>query len=243
MYKRQFIDSGDVLPEERRAGARTFLERNYAPEMCERMWSQLVRPEQQADQADRDWARDVTICKSCSPHVEKGMLRPATEIRLCDYAVDPVFTITDDDGENLLAMHERWEDHGVEEDDETASATEHLRTRILGRSVDDFAPAVALLTDHEEMVIALVHPLVQVYTIPRTGQLAYVGHICNFRQKVAKFLTSLPIPKKDFPFVMVRPRSFQNRPSTKALFKIDVCKLHDAFLWFCLLYTSDAADE
>ena len=97
--------------------------------------------------------------------------------------------------------------------------------------MQDFASPVALLTDHEEMVIALVHPLVQVYTIPRTGQLAYVGHICNFRQTVAKFLQSLPIPKKDFPFVMVRPRTLRNRPSGKAPFKVDVHKLRAAFHW------------
>ena len=35
---------------------------------------------------------------------------------------------------------------------------------------------MADLTDFEQMVLALVHPLVQVYTIPTTGELAYVGH-------------------------------------------------------------------
>ena len=51
------------------------------------------------------------------------------------------------------------------------------------------------------MVPALVHPLVQVYTIPRTGQLAYVGHICNFRQNVTKFLRTLPVTPTDMPVV------------------------------------------
>jgi hypothetical protein len=225
---RWFIDSLEKSAPERRSGARNFLEHNYAPAVCETIWAQLVRPDHDAD---RDWDRDVTICRSCSPHVEDGKLLGASEIRLCDYAVDPVFTMIDDDGQTLSAMHERWEDHGTDVDDVAACTTEHLRTRILGLSIDDFAPAVALLTDHEEMVIALVHPLVQVYTIPRTGQLAYVGHICNFRQKVAKFLKSLPMPKHEFPFVMVRPRNFKNRPSTKALFKIYVHKLRDAFMW------------
>ena len=41
-------------------------------------------------------------------------------------------------------------------------------------------------------LLALVHPLVQVYTIPKSGQLAYVGHICNFHQKVSEFLSKLP---------------------------------------------------
>ena len=58
------------------------------------------------------------------------------------------------------------------------------RDYVLGLSVNEFAAAVDLLTDSEEMVLALVHPLVQVYTVPTTGQLAYVGHICNFRQQV-----------------------------------------------------------
>ena len=80
-------------------------------------------------------------------------------------------------------------------------------------------------------VLALVHPLVQVYTIPRTGQLAYVGHVCNFRQKLSKFLASLPLPKDEFPFVMVRPRKFHNRPSGKAPFKVNVQKLRSAFAW------------
>ena len=36
---------------------------------------------------------------------------------------------------------------------------------------------VAVLVMAEQMVVALAHPLLQVYTIPRAGQLAYVGHI------------------------------------------------------------------
>ena len=75
--------------------------------------------------------------------------------------------------------------------------------------MEEFAHPVAALTDHEEMVLGLVHPLVQVYTIPRTGQLAYVGHICNFRQKVTKFLTSLPLLPADMPIVHVRPRKYK----------------------------------
>ena len=144
--------------------------------------------------------------------------------------MDPVYIQkpSTQESQALPVFYERWQDH------ELASAHDDAIIHhqfVLGRPVEEFASAVALLTDHEEMVIALVHPLVQVYTIPRTGQLAYVGHICNFRQKVAKFLKSLPIPKKDFPFVMVRPRSLRNRPSGKAPFKVDVHKLRDAFHW------------
>ena len=101
-----------------------------------------------------------------------------------------------------VILLQRWQDNASTSDqgdaelDQSSSQVLIHRQLVIGRSVEDFANAVALLTDHEEMVIALVRPLVQVYTIPRTGQLAYVGHICNFRQKVAKFLKSLPIPKK-----------------------------------------------
>ena len=53
--------------------------------------------------------------------------------------------------------------------------------------------------------LALVHPLVQVYTIPKTGQLSYVGHVCNFHQKVSEFLSSLPTLPCNMPYVKVRP--------------------------------------
>ena len=90
---------------------------------------------------------------------------------------------------------------------------------------------VAPLSDHEEMVSALVHPLVQVYPIPRTGQLAYVGHVCTPRQKVTKCLKSLPVMPADMPVVHVRPRQFKGKPAGRALFKAEVRKRKAAFLW------------
>ena len=81
-----------------------------------------------------------------------------------------------------------------------------VATAVLGRSLTIIAPPLAKLSDFEEMVLALVHPLVQVYTIPSTGELAYVGHVCNFRQHVSHFLSSLPTLPQDMPFVLVRPR-------------------------------------
>ena len=63
-------------------------------------------------------------------------------------------------------------DHETDPDEDASATMDRPQVYILGRMIDDFAPAIALLTDHEEMVIALVHPLVQVYTMPRTGQLA-----------------------------------------------------------------------
>ena len=124
-------------------------------------------------------------------------------MRLCDYVVDPVFTCPSTQGPQ--AAHERFQGASW-----PSSASHADATPVLGLSIDAFSTAVATLTGHEEMVLALVHPLVQVYTIPRTGQLAYVGHICNFRQKVSKFLSSLPTMPQEMPFVQVRPRKYKN---------------------------------
>jgi hypothetical protein len=216
---RWYIDSADGSKQVRRSGVKSFLEANYPADVCESIWIRLVEKPWLEQDLTQYWARDVTICKSCAPHVHDGKLRPPSEIRLADYAVDPVFVTKADDSQTLSAAHERWMDHEIDSDEDTSDTLNRPQMCILGRSVVDFAPAVALLTDHEEMVIALVHPLVQVYTIPRTGQLAYVGHICNFRQKVSKFLSSLPIPKDEVPFVMVRPRRFKNRFPPKHLLK------------------------
>ena len=102
-------------------------------------------------------------------------------MRLCDYVVDPVFTSPSTAGPQFA--HQRYQGACS-----ASSSSDVPSSPVLGLSVDVFAPAIAALTDHEEMVLALVHPLVQVYTIPRTGQLAYMGHIHNLRQKVTKFL-------------------------------------------------------
>ena len=173
--------------------------------------------------ADADRKRYVVLCRSCEPYVEDGVLQNPERTRLCDYAVDPVEVC----GERV---RERWQDHTADVRDEAAGAPPQ-REYILGRSIQDFASAVAALNDGEEMVLSLVHPLCQVYTIPKTGQLAYVGHVCNFRQKVTKFLSSLPTLPCNMPFVRVRPRSFGGRPSLKAPFTVDVVKLRHAFLW------------
>ena len=122
--------------------------------------------------------------------------------------------------------HERFEGAYM-----PGSASEEAFSRVLGFSVEEVAHPVAALRDQEEMVIGLVHPLVKVYTIPRTGQMAYVGHICNFRQKVTEFLTSLPLMPADMPIVHVRPRMYKGKPGGRALFKVDVMKLKSAFPW------------
>ena len=102
---------------------------------------------------------------------------------------------------------ERWQ-LGTSEHSEIAAASEApsptTKVLILGQPLAAFAPELEELTDFEEMVLALVHPLVQVYSVPSTGELAYVGHVCNFRQRVSKFLSSLPTLPVDMPFVLVR---------------------------------------
>ena len=192
-----------------------YLAANYRPVDCAAITSRLLC-------ADRQ--RSVTICKECQEHVGDDMVIPAPqgEMRLCDYVVDPVWCSARPSGPAVA--HERFEGALP-----PGTASGEVCSHVLGRSVEEFAPAVAALTDHEEMVLALVHPLVQVYTIPRTGQLAYVGHICNFRQKVAKFLSSLPVMPADMPVVQVRPRKYKGNASGKALFKVDVHKLRLAF--------------
>ena len=152
-------------------------------------------------------------------------------MRVCDYVVDPVFTCSSAQGPEADrgrpdVAHERFQGASW-----PSSASHEQDSPVLGLSVDDSAAAVAALTDHEEMVLALVHPLVQVFNIPRTGQLAYVGHICNFHQKVSQFLSRLPTMPDEMPFVQVRPRMYKNHKPPSRLFKVDVQKLWRAFSW------------
>ena len=89
------------------------------------------------------------------------------------------------------------------------------------------------------------------YTQPRTGQLAYVGHICNFRQRVTTCLATLPLMPADMPFVMVRPRTCRGRAAGRARFKVSVQKLRVAYQWlnkhnpyyFGVQWRGDAAAE
>ena len=95
---------------------------------------------------------------------------------------------------------------------------------ILGRTLVQFAPELAALTDMEAMLLSLVHPLVQVYTVPRTGELAYVGHVCNFRQDVKTLVRSLPLDPRQVPFILVRPRVSSSNPDQRRRlqFKVSV---------------------
>ena len=141
------------------------------------------------------------------------------ELRRCDLAVDPWSWVVED---AKLRAQERWQQHFAVEPD--------LVRPKLGLPLHQIVPALAALTDFEEMVLALVHPLVQVYTIPATGELAYVGHVCNFRQKVSKFLSSIPAQKQRFPaLVVVRPRQGHGQASNKMPFPVDVRRLREAY--------------
>ena len=96
---------------------------------------------------------------------------------MCDYVVDPAWCSDMPSGPAIA--HERFE--GVPS---PGPASGDACSRVLGFAVEEFAHPVAVFTDHEEMVISLVHPLVQVCTIPCAGQFACVGHMCGIREKV-----------------------------------------------------------
>jgi hypothetical protein len=119
------------------------------------------------------------------------VLKPRTEVRLCDYATYPVtvqWMQSDSNVERVCVLRERWQDgepvcEGEPGPDGEPVADSFGLVYVLGLAVHEFSEALASLTDSEEMVLALVLPLVQVYTRPKTGQLAYAGRICNFREK------------------------------------------------------------
>lgn len=66
---------------------------------------------------------------------------------------------------------------------------------------------LAALTDFEEMLVSRVHPLVQVFTLFPSGQIAYVGHIVNYRQHSIEWITDLPLKPVDVPLILVRRKT------------------------------------
>ena len=68
-------------------------------------------------------------------------------------------------------------------------------------------PELAALTDFEEMLVSRIHPLLQVFTLFPSGQLAYVGHIVNLRQHSVEWIQDLPLRPEDVPIVLVRRRT------------------------------------
>lgn len=100
--------------------------------------------------ADPDRRRLVVLRLSCEPIVRNGKLHVSahggnsSRARLCDFAVEPVVA-------SPHAVRERWQDHTA---DAEKQGSDHARQSgyVLGRSVHEFAPAVAALTDCEELV-------------------------------------------------------------------------------------------
>ncbi|CAK0797159.1 unnamed protein product, partial [Prorocentrum cordatum] len=154
---------------------------------------------------DPERKRIITICGGCHMHVGEDHVPPppAGEMRMRDFAAGPVWCAPRGDGPAIA--HERCD--GVPP---PGPASEEAFSRVLGFSAGEFA-----------------HP---VHTIPRAGQLAHVGHICNFRRKVSKFLKNLPVMPADMPVVHVRPRALgsagaEEKSAGRALFKVDISKL------------------
>ena len=79
--------------------------------------------------------------------------------------------------------------------------------------------------------LAEVHSLVQMYTIPKTGQLSYVGHVCNLHHKVTECMSKLSTLPANMPFVKVRPRNSAGQLCRKAAFTVNVEKLRRVFEW------------
>ena len=122
--------------------ALSYLRSNFPDEVMEEILAQLAVPER---------GRQIVLCKSCEPFISNGKLQVTVndsslpKTRLCDYAVDPVVAVSADNA------RERWQDHtGSFEDSELADVP--ASAYVLGRSVHQFAPAIAALNDGEEMV-------------------------------------------------------------------------------------------
>ena len=139
----------------------------------------------------------ANVCANCSVAVIQS---PLSALGCRDYALDPI-AVTEVDGR--VHAWECWQAAAGQEEPPGLTSWQQL----FGTPLSSVAPVAAVLNGFEEMVISLVHPLVQLYTIPKTGELAYVGHVCNFRQEVSSFLSSLPVRPADMPFILVRPRA------------------------------------
>ena len=161
------------------------------------------------------WLRHVATCSDCS----------GSEFLRRDFAVDPLYEIREDNRYRAICT--------IEEHNAEIIPPAHGQPALLGRTIQAIAPALSALTDFEEMVISLVHPLVQVYTIPRTGELAYVGHVCNFRQNVCQFMSKIPVLPKNMPTIFVRPRQSAANPDrmVRKPFAVNMDRLRVAFAW------------
>ena len=77
-----------------------------------------------------------------------ALQRPIEAMRICDYVVDPISHEVGD-SRRPAVQHERWHECRAPSADPPGSASgPQARTYVLGYSVEEFAPAVAGLTDH-----------------------------------------------------------------------------------------------
>ena len=126
-----------------------FLSSNSPPDVVEQILNGHAGPDRRGL---------VVLRLSCEPFVRDGKLHvsahgdKSSRARLCDYGVDPLV-------KSPHSVRERWQEHTADAwQDHTADAEEqgsdHARQSgyVLGRSVHEFAPAVAALTDCEELV-------------------------------------------------------------------------------------------
>ena len=88
------------------------------------------------------------------------------------------------------------------------SATSEVLSPANGLGLGSGMPApLAKLTDFEEMLVSRIHPLIQVFTLFPSGQIAYVGHIVNFRQRSIHWVQNLPLHPNDIPIILVRRKT------------------------------------
>jgi len=79
----------------------------------------------------------------------------------------------------------------------------------------------------EELLIALIHPVISLYQI-RGGQYGYKGNVISFSQNVFKFATSLPHPLSSISnLIIVDKKNIDNYTD----FIVNRQRLYNAFLW------------
>lgn len=83
------------------------------------------------------------------------------------------------------------------------------------------------LTYIEEMLIAMIHPVVSIYRL-KGGQYGHTGNVINFRQKIEDYITKLPLHPKDLPSTLL----FKKYTDCGiAEFRVRAVKIRNALLW------------
>ncbi len=84
----------------------------------------------------------------------------------------------------------------------------HIRIiAAIGMHLGDRHEAISKLTELEAMLLARVHPLIQVMTVHPSGQHVYRGHVCNLEQRSVEWMSSLPASPDKVPVVWIRRRT------------------------------------